>query len=173
MKNLKHFSFLFVLFIIGCEDSNDINNNITSNITEIVTSNVMVSNFYYNLVTKSEVQSDEIWHISAQLKQVDFGEQSYGMPCIVLGNVYAQLSDSSFSEIIVPPAQNSSWFQDNTTIEYGGENEIINYNMTTHIASIYAAERTFIVYEYIGHSSYKVQFLDYTSGIVSFQFSPL
>jgi hypothetical protein len=173
MKNFKYLSFLFVLFTIGCEDSNDINNDITANITEVVTSNVMVSNFYYNLITKSEVQSDEIWHISAQKKQVDFGGQSYGMPCIVLGNVYAQLSDSTFSEIIVPPAQNSSWFQDNTIIEYGGENEIISYNMTTHTASIINADHTFIVYEYIGHTSYKVQFLDYTSGIVSFQFSPL
>jgi hypothetical protein len=173
MKNFKYSSFLFVLFTIGCEDSNDINNDITANITEVVTSNVIVSNFYYNLITKSEVQSDEIWHISAQKKQVDFGGQSYGMPCIVLGNVYAQLSDSTFSEIIVPPAQNSSWFQDNTIIEYGGENEIISYNMTTHTASIINADHTFIVYEYIGHSSYKVQFLDYTSGIVSFQFSPL
>ena len=173
MKNFKYLSFLFVLFTIGCEDSNDINNDITANITEVVTSNVMVSNFYYNLITKSEVQSDEIWHISAQKKQVDFGGQSYGMPCIVLGNVYAQLSDSTFSEIIVPPAQNSSWFQDNTIIEYGGENEIISYNMTTHTASIINADHTFIVYEYIGHTSFKVQFLDYTSGIVSFQFSPL
>ena len=173
MKNFKYLSFLFVLFTIGCEDSNDINNDFTANITEVVTSNVMVSNFYYNLITKSEVQSDEIWHISAQKKQVDFGGQSYGMPCIVLGNVYAQLSDSTFSEIIVPPAQNSSWFQDNTIIEYGGENEIISYNMTTHTASIINADHTFIVYEYIGHTSYKVQFLDYTSGIVSFQFSPL
>ena len=173
MKNFKYLSFLFVLFTIGCEDSNDINKDFTTNITEVVTSNVMVSNFYYNLITKSEVQSDEIWHISAQKKQVDFGGQSYGMPCIVLGNVYAQLSDSTFSEIIVPPAQNSSWFQDNTIIEYGGENEIISYNMTTHTASIINADHTFIVYEYIGHTSYKVQFLDYTSGIVSFQFSPL
>ena len=173
MKNFKYLSFLFVLFTIGCEDSNDINNDFTANITEVVTSNVMVSNFYYNLITKSEVQSDEIWHISAQKKQVDFGGQSYGMPCIVLGNVYAQLSDSTFSEIIVPPAQNSSWFQDNTIIEYGGENEIISYNMTTHTASIINADHTFIVYEYIEHTSYKVQFLDYTSGIVSFQFSPL
>ena len=55
----------------------------------------MQSNYYYNLATKSEVQSDDILHISAQLKQVDFGGQSYGMPCVVLGNVYAQLSDST------------------------------------------------------------------------------
>jgi hypothetical protein len=173
MNNLKLFSFLSVLFIIGCNDSNETNGIIISNSTEVVTSDIMETNFYYNLVTKSEVQSDEVWHISAQSKQVDFGGQSYGMPNIVLGNVYAQLSDSTFSEITVPPAQNSSWFQDNTIIEYGGENEIISYNMTTHTASIINEDHTFIVYEYIGHTSYKVQFLDYTSGIVSFQFSPL
>jgi len=45
--------------------------------------------------------------------------------------------------------------------------------MTTHTASIVNADQTFIVYEYIGHTSYKVQFLDYTSGIVSFQFTQL
>ena len=173
MNNLKFFSFLSVLFIIGCEETNDTNGNIISNSTEVVTSDIMETNFYYNLATKSEVQSDEVWHISAQSKQVDFGGQSYGMPNIVLGNVYAQLSDSTFSEITVPPAQNSSWFQDNSIVEYGEENEIINYNMTTHTASIVNADHTFIVYEYIGHTSYKVQFLDYTSGIVSFQFTEL
>ena len=173
MNNLKQFSFLSLIFIIGCEETNDTNGNIISNSTEVVTSDIMETNFYYNLTTKSEVQSDEVWHISAQSKQVDFGGQSYGMPNIVLGNVYAQLSDSTFSEITVPPAQNSSWFQDNSIVEYGEENEIINYNMTTHTASIVNADQTFIVYEYIGHTSYKVQFLDYTSGIVSFQFTQL
>ena len=57
--------------------------------------------------------------------------------------------------------------------QFSFENEIINYNMTTHTASIVNADQTFIVYEYIGHTSYKVQFLDYTSGIVSFQFTQL
>ena len=173
MNNLKQFSFLSLIFIIGCEETNDANGNIIPNSTEVVTSDIMETNFYYNLATKSEVQSDEVWHISAQSKQVDFGGQSYGMPNIVLGNVYAQLSDSTFSEITVPPAQNSSWFQDNSIVEYGEENEIINYNMTTHTVSIVNADQTFIVYEYIGHTSYKVQFLDYTSGIVSFQFTQL
>ena len=119
MNNLKLFSFLSIIFIIGCEETNDTNGNIISNSTEVVTSDIMETNFYYNLATKSEVQSDEVWHISAQSKQVDFGGQSYGMPNIVLGNVYAQLSDSTFSEITVSPAQNSSWFQDNSIVEYG------------------------------------------------------
>jgi len=173
MKNIETFLLSFLIFIIGCEDSGSNDNNDLTDFTEVTTSNIMESNFYYNLATNTEVQSEDTWHISAQIKQVDFGGQSYGMPSIVFGNVYALLSDSTFSEITVPPSQTSPWYQDNSVVEYGGTDEIISYNMTTHVVSIENANRTFIIYEYIGHTTYKIQFLEYASGIVSLQFSPL
>jgi hypothetical protein len=167
------FIFSLIIFMTGCENSENNGNNNSIGIFEVVTSNIMQSNYYYNLATKSEVQSDDIWHISAQLKQVDFGGQSYGMPCVVLGNVYAQLSDSTFNEVTVPPIQTSTWYQDNSAVEYGGTDEIISYNMTSHVASIENPGRTFIIYDYIGHTTYKIQFLEYTNGVVSLQFSAL
>lgn len=174
MKNTGIFLLSFLIFMLGCEDSkNNENNDDSAAAIQVYTGNIMESNFYYNLSTNSEVSSEDTWHISAQIKQVDFGGQSYGMPNIVLGNVYAQLSDSTFNEVTVPPSQTSAWYQDNSAVEYGGIDEIISYNMTSHVASIENPSRTFIIYEYIGHTTYKIQFLEYTDGVVSLQFFAL
>jgi len=172
MKKITFILLYYLIFIIGCEDSNK-NDNTDNNITEVVTSNIYVSSFYYNLVSKSEVASDEIWHFSAQLKDVFYDSNTYKMPNIILGNIYAMLSENSFKETTVPPSENSAWYLDNSVVEYGGIDEIINYNMITHVASIENPKNTFIIYETNGHTTYKVQFLEYASGIVSLQFSPL
>jgi len=172
MKKITPYIILFSLFISGCNDSED-NEAIISNSTPVVTNDIMESNFYYNLATQTEVDSASVWHISAQAKQVNFEGQLFGMPCIVLGNVYVQTSVYPFADLTVPPDQNSSeWFENNSDVEYGGDWAILDYNMTTHVVSV-LEEITWIIYEGVGHTTYKVQFLDYTSGIVSFQFSEL
>ncbi|MGY8781816.1 MAG: hypothetical protein ACKVHA_00270 [Fidelibacterota bacterium] len=173
---MKKVLLIFVLplfFFVGCEDEQLTNENEVANTIEIVTNDIMDSNFYYNFVTQSIVDSTSIWHFSAKSKQVEFAGQLFGMPSIFFGDVYAQLSDSTYSEVTIPPGQTSPWYQDNSVVEYGGEDEIISYNMTTHVASIEKPTDVFIIYEYIGHTTYKVQFLDYTAGILSFQFFQL
>jgi hypothetical protein len=104
---------------------------------------------------------------------VPFGEGFYGMPSVVLGNVSAQSLDVSYSEIVSPPSENTVWYSNNNAVQYGEIDEVISYNMTTHVASVENPTKSFIIYENIGQTSYKIQFLAYTSGILSFQFQEL
>jgi|TARA_B110000914_G_scaffold99635_1_gene87715 hypothetical protein len=163
--------FLLALFIGGCED--DSIEDIIPNSIEVVTGNIMVSNFYYNLINETEVDSSSTWHLSAKVIQVPFGEGFYGMPSVVLGNVSAQSLDVSYSEIVSPPSENTVWYSNNNAVQYGEIDEVISYNMTTHVASVENPTKAFIIYENIGQTSYKIQFLAYTSGILSFQFQEL
>ena len=43
--------------------------------------------------------------------------------------------------------------------------------MTEHLVNTENTNRTFIIYKHISHKTYKIQFLEYASGIVSLQYA--
>jgi len=45
--------------------------------------------------------------------------------------------------------------------------------MATHTVTINEPERVFVIYAFATHNVYKVQFLEYQSGIIAFQFNEL
>jgi hypothetical protein len=67
----------------------------------------------------------------------------------------------------------TDYFQDPTVVQYGGTNEVLHYDSETHVVSVSSPDRVFVVYEPSGHTTYKIQFVEYVSGVISFKYSPL
>ena len=114
---------------------------------------------------------------------VDFGGQTYSMPSLVLntnpGQIMAAVYNNiSFDELSSIPstfstAPYSDAISDLTSVQYGGNNEIISYNMQTHNVSINDANEVLLIYSMTTHKTWKIQFVEYNSGIILFNFSEL
>ena len=96
------------------------------------------------------------------------------MPSLVLGGVLvAEYTNMTFEDMeSVPDTFMEDYFQDPTTVQYGGSNEVLSYDMQIHRVSVKNPDRVFVIYESVGHTTYKVQFVEYVSGVISFSFSP-
>ena len=178
MKKLTPFITLFGLILFGCErDSSDNNNGNDTEKIEVVTHDIDATNadgFYYDLVNAVETDSSESWHLSFQMLPVVSGNATYMMPSLVLGEVLAaEYTNMTFEDMeSVPDSFMEDYFQDPTTVQYGGSNEVLSYDMQIHRVSVKNPDRVFVIYESAGHTTYKVQFVEYVSGVISFSFSP-
>ena len=190
MKQLTTAIAFLVFILSGCEDNSsddsgfdwqmlhdhDHDNN-TEIVTEIVTHDIDAegaSGFYYDLVKKEETNSSGSWHISFQMLPISAGQSTYMMPSLVLGEVYAAgYTEITFDEMDSSPETfMQDYFQDPTVIQYGGSSEVLSYDPQTHVVSVSNPDRVFVVYEPVGHTTYKVQFIEYVSGFISFKYSP-
>ncbi len=179
MKNILFSILIIGIFISGCEDNNSSNDKESqqSNIIEVLTHDIdelNASGFYYNLVSDEEVDSSALWHLSFQIVPVSFNGSYYDMPNLILGEgVYvAEYSNVTFDSIKSSPESfMSDYFQDASVVEYGGTNVVLDYSFQPH--GVIVSESVFVFYEPISHNSYKVQFLDYISGSILFQYSSL
>ena len=178
MKKLTLFITLFGLILFGCEqDSSDNKNGNDTEKIEVVTHDIDATNadgFYYDLVNAVETDSSESWHLSFQMLPVVSGNVTYMMPSLVLGGVLvAEYTNMTFEDMgSVPDTFMEDYFQDPTTVQYGGSNEVLSYDMQIHRVSVKNPDRVFVIYESAGHTTYKVQFVEYVSGVISFSFSP-
>ena len=181
MKQLT-IAIAFLAFILpGCEDNSsddhdhDHDNNNSG--TEVTTHDIDAegaSGFYYDFVAEEEVDSSESWHISFQMLPISAGQSTYMMPSLVLGGVYAaEYTEITFDEMDSSPETfMQDYFQDPTVVQYGGSSEVLHYDPQTHVVSVSNPDKVFVVYEPIGHTTYKVQFAEYVSGVISFKYSP-
>ena len=178
MKKLTPFITLFGLILFSCEQDNSENNNENNTeITEVVTHDIDAANadgFYYDLVNAVETDSSESWHLSFQMLPVVSGNATYMMPSLVLGEVLAaEYTNMTFEDMeSVPDSFMEEYFQDPTTVQYGESNEVLSYDMQIHRVSVNNPDRVFVIYESVGLTAYKVQFIEYVSGVISFSFSP-
>ena len=178
MKKLTPFITLFGLILFGCEqDSSDNNNGNDTEKIEVVTHDIDAANadgFYYDLVNAVETDSSESWHLSFQMLPVVSGNATYMMPSLVLGEVLAaEYTNMTFEDMeSVPDTFMEDYFQDPTTVQYGESNEVLSYDMQIHRVLVKNPDRVFVIYETAGHTTYKVQFVEYVSGVISFSFSP-
>ena len=94
------------------------------------------------------------------------------MPSLVLGIVYAaEYSDTAFEDMDSSPGTfMQDYFQDPTVVQYGGASEVLHYDPQSHVVSVSGPDRVFVVYEPSGHTTYKVQFVEYVNGVISFKF---
>ena len=143
---------------------------------DVVTHDIDATNangFYYDLVNGMEADSSESWHLSFQMLPVVSGNATYMMPSLVLGGVLvAEYTDVTFNDMdSTPTTFMEDYFQDPTVVQYGGSNEVLSYDMQIHRVSVKDPDRVFVLYESVGHTTYKVQFVDYVSGVISFSFS--
>ena len=178
MKQLTLILIIGVLIFIGCEDKNSDNDNPAQD-QEVTTHDIDAagaSGFYYDFSSGTEVDSSSSWHISFQMIPVVFGQSTYMMPSLVLGGtVYAaEYSNVTFDELEkTPDTFMSDYFQDASVVQYSGSNEVIQYDMQSHTVSINNPNRVFVIYENTNHTTYKIQFVEYVSGVILFKYSNL
>ncbi len=185
MRNQTIILTIFVIFYSGCEDNkNDENNQTieepaTSSIDTVITHDIdalNASGFYFNLSSGQEVDSSSTWHISFQMIPVEFGGATYMMPSLILGatTYTAEYIDILFEDLEdVPDSFMSDYFQDASVVQYSGSNEVLQYNMQAHTVNVKDPERVFVIYELDNHKTYKVQFNEYVSGVIVFQYGSL
>jgi len=176
MKHLILTTSILGLILIGCE-GNEADDNETAGI-EVITHDIDATNasgFYFNLSSGAEVDSSSAWHLSFQMISVSLGQSTYMMPSLILGGVYAaEYLDLTFSELESSPATfMADYFQDSTVVQYGGTNEVLQYDMQSHTVSISNPERVFVFYEPVNHTTYKIQFVEYVGGVISFKYNSL
>jgi|TARA_B110000967_G_C18701874_1_gene468271 hypothetical protein len=176
MKHLILTTSILGLILVGCED-NDSNNSEATD-TEIITHDIDATNapgFYFNLSSGSEVDSSSTWHFSFQMISVSLGQSTYMMPSLILGATYAaEYSDITFDETDSSPSTfMSDYFQDSTVVQYGGANEVLQYDMQSHTVSVRNPERVFVFYESLNHKTYKLQFVEYVGGVIAFKYNSL
>ena len=168
-NNLKLLiNFALIILFNGCEDEQAIKqNNAIINTISVTTSNVNQSFFYYDLVNQSEIDSSGNWHLALETKG------TYNMPSIIFEGVYvAEYLDILFDDMTESPSTfMQDYIQDNQQFEYEGENEILTYDMSSHTVSVKNPDHIYVIYEPAGHTTYKVQFIEYLSGILVFSFS--
>ena len=106
---------------------------------------------------------------------VSLGQSTYMMPSLILGEAYAAAySDITFDEIDSSPSTfMADYFQDSTVVQYGGANEVLQYDMQSHTVSVKNPERVFVFYESVNHKTYKIQFEEYVAGVIAFKYNSL
>ena len=85
-----------------------------------------------------------------------------------MGDVFAAAYDLNYDELESYPdtfMQDAQIF-DNESVEYGGENQIINPGSPIN-------DTVLIIYYLANHSVYKIRFNDYDTGIINFDFQEL
>ena len=175
--------------VFGCTDSNAVNYNPDaiadddsceySQFEEVITHDIDAagaSGFYYDFSSGTEVDSSSSWHISFQMIPVAFGQSTYMMPSLVLGGaVYAaEYSNVTFNDLKeTPDTFMSDYFQDASVVQYSGSSEVLQYDMQSHTVSVNNPDRVFVIYESTNHTTYKIQFVEYVSGVILFKYSNL
>ena len=134
------------------------------------------SGFYFNLSSGAEVDSSSTWHVSFQMIPVEFGDATYKMPSLILGETTytAEYTNILFEDLEdTPDSFMSDYFQDASVVQYSGPHQVLQYDMQSHTVSVKDPERVFVVYELGNHKTYKIQFNEYVSGVIVFQYGSL
>ena len=175
MKQLIVLITIVSFFLTGCED-NDPGDSDRNNIILITTHDIDAagaSGFYFDFISGEETDSTGSWHISFQMLSVV--GTTYKMPNLVLGDVsISEYTNLSYDDITSTPEtfQNDN-IQDLSVLQYGGASEVLAYDMQIHKVSVSNAERVFIIHEPINDTTYKIQFIEYISGITTFKYDAL
>jgi len=197
MKNKLLIFTIICIFFISCDSNNSStgSNNSNPENQTIITSEIHQGNYYFDLLNGTPTDSSSNWQLSFQNKpavyecteddvQNEASCDSIGqiltgfvMPSILLGNVLASVYDLDYDNLDTYPntfMQDAPLF-DNTSVEYGGLNEMISYccpNTDQHIISL--SQSVLIIYSQSPyHKVYKIKLNEYSSGIISFNFQPL
>ena len=196
-KNIIIAMILGVIFN-GCNSnssstgSNTNSDNQNTDSQTIITSSIYEGDFYFDLLNGVETDSNSLWQISFQNKTINYectqedveteflcteiGQTlQFSMPSVVLGDVHAAaMYDLDYDSLDSYPdtfiTQDSPMF-DHLSVEYGGENVIIMYDMSTHQVSL--SESILLIYSLTNNSVFKIKFNEYSQGIISFDFQQI
>ena len=170
--SFKSFLFILYLFIVACEDNNESSEHIQeSNMPEILvvtTGNVNTGDIHFNLLLNSEVSMSDNWHIG-----IERDTSNYNMPSFVPGDVQIAVYDNKeFGDLVSLPESYAVDIQnDHTVFGYGGSYEVLSYDITVHKVSVTNPNYVYVIRS--ENNIFKLQFLEYLSGITVFQFAQL
>ena len=166
----KQLSMIIIfLFLVACGDDNDTLNAAEENqILSVTTTNVNVSDIYYNFNSQLQVNIEDVWHIG-----IVRDTENYNMPSFFPGNVQiAVYEDENFNTLTTMPASYVNDLQeDHSVFGYGGSYEVLSYDITVHKVSVTNPSYIYLIKS--GSDVFKLQFIEYISGITVFQFAEI
>ena len=166
----KQLSMLIILlFLVACGDDNDTLNAVEENqILSVTTTNVNVSDIYYNFISQSQVNIEDAWHIG-----IVRDTENYNMPSFVPGDVqiavYENEDFNAFTSI--PASYSNDVLEDHSVFGYGGSHEVLSYDITVHKVSVTNPNYIYLIKS--DSDVFKLQFIEYLSGITVFQFAEI
>ena len=176
MKKRDYLQFTISILLIlttGCEDdeTKNVNQPGTFEPVTITTSNVNSGDIYLNFSSGNEVSLNDNWHLS-----IVRDTSNYNMPSIVMGAANIGLYNHiSFNEITSLPSDfQERIVTENTIFEYGGEYEILSYDMTIHKVEVTNPDYVYVLQmKNNSNVSFKIQFIEYQSGITVLHYNSL
>lgn len=166
----KQLSMLIILlFLVACGYDNDTLNAAEENqILSVTTTNVNVSDIYYNFNSQSQVNIEDAWHIG-----IVRDTENYNMPSFVPGDVQiAVYENEDFNALTSIPASYSNDVQeDHSVFGYEGSYEVLSYDITVHKVSVTNPNYIYLIKS--DSDVFKLQFIEYLSGITVFQFAEI
>tara|TARA_B100001564_G_scaffold324042_1_gene304529 strand:+ start:2536 stop:3057 length:522 start_codon:yes stop_codon:yes gene_type:complete len=166
----KQLSILIILlFVVACGNDNDTINSVEENqILSVTTTNVNVSDFYYNFSSQSEVNIEDAWDIG-----IVIDTENYNMPSFVPGDVQvAVYENEDFNNLTTIPTTYLNDVQsDHSVFGYGGSYEVLSYDITVHKVSVTNPNYIYLIKS--DNDVFKLQFVEYLSGITVFQFAEI
>ena len=160
---------IILLFLVACGDDNDTLNAAEENqILSVTTTNVNVSDIYYNFISQSQVNIEDAWHIG-----IVRDTENYNMPSFVPGDVQiAVYENEDFNALTSIPASYSNDVQeDHSVFGYEGSYEVLSYDITVHKVSVTNPNYIYLIK--LDSDVFKLQFIEYLSGITVFQFAEI
>ena len=166
----KQLSMLIILlFLVACGDDNDtLKASEENQILSVTTTNVNVSDIYYNFISQSQVNIEDAWHIG-----IVRDTENYNMPSFVPGDVQvAVYENEDFNTLTTMPASYLNDVQeDHNVFGYGGSYEVLSYDITVHKVSVINPDYIYLIKS--DNDVFKLQFVEYLSGITVFQFAEI
>ena len=160
---------IIILFVVACGNDNDTINSVEENqILSVTTTNVNVSDFYYNFSSQSEVNIEDAWDIG-----IVIDTENYNMPSFVPGDVQvAVYENEDFNNLTTIPTTYLNDVQsDHSVFGYGGSYEVLSYDITVHKVSVTNPNYIYLIKS--DNDVFKLQFVEYLSGITVFQFAEI
>ena len=166
----KQLSILIILlFVVACGDDNDtLSSSEENQVLSVTTTNVNVADIYYNFTSQSQVNIEDAWDIG-----IVRDTENYNMPSFVPGDVQvAVYENENFNTLTAMPASYLNDVQeDHSVFGYGGSYEVLSYDITVHKVSVINPSYIYLIKS--DNDVFKLQFVEYLSGITVFQFAEL
>tara|TARA_Y100000996_G_C22453965_1_gene615063 strand:+ start:484 stop:1014 length:531 start_codon:yes stop_codon:yes gene_type:complete len=172
-KILKFNYFIFILlFYFACEDNKTIYSDDTNNLEfkTITSGNVNDADFYFDLINVSIVDSISNWQLLIKTEGV------YNMPSVFFKDEIkvAVYEDLIFEDILsFPETFEEDKEMDNSVFRYEGDHEILSYDITIHKVSVSNPSNIYIINDPELNKSFKLQFIEYLSGVTIFNYKEL
>ena len=166
----KQLSILIILlFVVACGDDNDtLSSSEENQVLSVTTTNVNVSDIYYNFSSQSQVNIEDAWDIG-----IVRDTENYNMPSFVPGDVQvAVYENENFNTLTAMPASYLNDVQeDHSVFGYGGSYEVLSYDITVHKVSVINPNYIYLIKS--DNDVFKLQFVEYLSGITVFQYAEI